>query len=70
MSKPDPASEELDPPTLLGSARALPMRLVCDGGRIIADAVVIVSPDDPNWARPIGEGAVWTNGVVRVRRKE
>jgi hypothetical protein len=45
------------------------MRLVCVGGRIIADAVVIVSPSDPNWWRH-REQRCETDGVVEVRRKE
>jgi hypothetical protein len=35
-------------------------RLVCECGEIVADAVVIVSPCDPNWR--------YANGEVRVRR--
>ena len=41
------------------------LKLVCVGGRIVADARVIVSPDDPNWYK--GPRAVLTNGVVTVR---
>jgi len=40
-------------------------RLVCVAGRIVGDAVVIVSPSDPNWYK--GPKAVLTDGEVRVR---
>jgi hypothetical protein len=41
-------------------------RLVCAEGQVVADAIVIVSPSDPNWAR--GPKAIYTDGVVTVRR--
>jgi len=63
MTKPDESEEEEPlPPTLLGSASALPMRLVCVEGRTVADAVVVVSPSDPNWYRHGYDD----NGVVTV----
>jgi hypothetical protein len=45
-----------------------PAILVCVDGRIIADAVVIVSPKDPNWFRSDGYKAYRTGDVVTVRR--
>ena len=45
-----------------------PAKLICVNGRIIADAVVIVSPKDPNWFRHDGYKAYRTNDVVTVRR--
>jgi hypothetical protein len=68
MSMSKAEREEL-PPTLLGSATALPMRLVCVGGEVVADAVVVVSPSDPNWWRRLRYGGE-VDGVVTVRRKE
>ena len=44
-------------------ARPRPV-LVCVGGRVIGDAVVVVSEKDPNWWRGM---AVRSNGVIRVR---
>jgi hypothetical protein len=38
--------------------------LVCDGGRVVGRAVVIVSPKDPNWWK--GPQAVERDGVVEV----
>ena len=46
--------------------RARPATLICVDGRIIADAVVIVSPSDPNWWRGM---AVKRNGEIVVRRQ-
>ena len=58
-------------PTFLGGAefpkifdRPKP-KLICVDGRIIADAVVIVSEKDPNWYK--GPKAVLTDCVVTVR---
>jgi hypothetical protein len=45
-----------------------PAKLICVDGRIIADAVVIVSHNDPNWFRPTGYKAYLTDDVVTVRR--
>ena len=45
-----------------------PAKLVCVNGKIIADAVVIVSRNDPNWYRPNGYKAYRTGDVVTVRR--
>ena len=45
-----------------------PMKLVCVDGVIIADAIVIVSHNDPNWFRPTGYKAYRTGDVVTVRR--
>jgi hypothetical protein len=42
-------------------------RLVCIDGRIVGDAVVIVSEKDPNWWRGM---AVRRNGEIRVSRDE
>jgi hypothetical protein len=48
--------------------RPKPAKLVCVDGHIIADAVVIVSHNDPNWFRPTGYKAYLTDDVVTVRR--
>ena len=40
-------------------------KLVCVNGRIVADAIVIVSPKDPNWWRGM---AVRRDGEIIVRR--
>ena len=47
-------------------ARRRRPRLVIDRGQVVADAVVIVSPKDPNWWK--GPEAIYTDGVVQVRR--
>jgi hypothetical protein len=52
----------LGPPPL----RPSPARLVCVDGRVVADAVVIVSPSDVNWWRGM---AVRRDGEIKVRRK-
>jgi hypothetical protein len=63
-------------PTFLGGTEAevrnerpkpkpRPMKLICVNGKIIADAVVIVSEEDPNWYK--GPKAVLTDCVVTVR---
>ena len=41
-----------------------PATLVCVGGRIVGDAVVVVSDKDPNWWR--GMAAVRQNGRIEV----
>ncbi len=46
--------------------RPKPVRLICVGGRVIADADVIVSPRDPKWYRQTGMGHD-TQGVIEVR---
>ncbi len=46
-----------------GSLKAKP-KLVCVEGRVVADAEVIVSSEDPNWYK--GPKAVHTNGEVRL----
>ena len=45
MTKPEEEEEEPLPQTLLASARALPMRLVCVEGEVVA-GVVVVSPEE------------------------
>ena len=42
-------------------------KLICRDGRIIADAVVIVSPKDPNWYRLDHNLQALFNGEIRVR---
>lgn len=42
-------------------------KLVCINGRVIAGAVVIVSPSDPNWWRAKALIARYTNGEIHVR---
>ena len=44
-----------------------PAKLICVNGLIIADAIVIVSHNDPNWFRPTGYKAYLTGDVVTVR---
>jgi hypothetical protein len=46
--------------------RPKPARLVCVDGRVVADAMVIVSPKDVNWWRGM---AVRRNGEIQVRRQ-
>jgi hypothetical protein len=46
-------------PKPMPSVRPGRPKLVCDHGQVVADAVVIVSPRDPNWRRDC---------EVRVRR--
>ena len=41
------------------------IRLICVDGRMVGEAVVIVSPKDPNWWRGM---AVRRGGEIRVRR--
>ena len=53
---------------LLGLPRPKRMKLICVDGVIIADAIVIVSHNDPNWFRPTGYKAYLTDDVVTVRR--
>ena len=50
-----------EPETLFARARPV---LVCVNGRIVGDAVVIVSEEDPNWWRGM---AVRRNGEIRVK---
>jgi hypothetical protein len=51
--------------TILGRCARPRPKLVCVDGRIVGDAVVIVSERDPNWWRGM---AVRMNGEIRVRR--
>ena len=75
---PNPKPEPATPATFLGGTEAevrkiferpkpkpRPMKLICLNGKIIADAVVIVSEEDPNWYK--GPKAVLTDCVVTVR---
>ena len=41
-------------------------KLVCVDGQVVAEAVVIVSPGDPNWWRGM---AVRSNGEIRTFRR-
>ncbi len=45
-------------------AKVKPVKLVCVGGQVIADADVIVSPSDVNWWRGM---AVRRDGLIEVR---
>jgi hypothetical protein len=58
-SEGEPVAETL----LSRCARPRP-RLVCVDGRVVGDAVVVVSEEDPNWWRGM---AVRRNGEIRVR---
>ena len=51
------------PETILGKCARPRPRLVCVDGRVVGDAVVVVSERDPNY--PGSDG-----GVVRVRRSD
>jgi len=51
-------------PTILGTHPAWPV-LVCVDGRVVGDAVVVVSEQDPNWWRGM---AVRKGGEIRVSR--
>jgi len=55
-----------EPETILGKcARSRPV-LVCVNGEVVGDAVVIVSPRDPNWYRSsLADGF---GGEIRVKR--
>jgi hypothetical protein len=44
-----------------------PAKLICVDGKIIADAVVVVSHSDPNWYRRNGYKAYLTGDVVTVK---
>jgi hypothetical protein len=59
MSNTKPQIDELAP-TLLGNRPPLPV-LVCRDGKVVGDAVVIVSENDPNWWRGM---AVRRNGEI------
>ena len=52
------------PETLLGKCARPRSRLVCVDGRVVGDAIVIVSEEDPNWWRGM---AVRRNGEIRVK---
>jgi hypothetical protein len=51
-------------PTILGTRPSWPV-LVCVDGRVVGDAVVVVSEQDPNWWRGM---AVRKGGEIRVSR--
>ena len=53
-----------EPETLLGKCARPRSRLVCVDGRVVGDAIVIVSEEDPNWWRGM---AVRRNGEIRVK---
>jgi len=47
-----PKGEEwVEEETILGKCARPRPRLVCRNGKVVGDAVVIVSPRDPNWYR-------------------
>jgi hypothetical protein len=50
----------------LAKPKPKPAKLICVDGRIIADAVVVISEHDVNWWRGM---AVRTNGVIKVSDK-
>ena len=50
--------------TILGKCARPRPRLVCVDGRVVGDAVVVVSEEDPNWWRGM---AVRHNGEIRVQ---
>jgi hypothetical protein len=72
-----PKPEAATPATFLGGTEAevrkiferppKPAKLICVNGKIIADAVVVVSRNDPNWYRPNGYKAYLTGDVVTVK---
>jgi len=76
----NPKPEPPTPATFLGGTEAevrkiferpkpkpKPAKLICVNGKIIADAVVVVSRNDPNWYRPNGYKAYLTGDVVTVK---
>lgn len=61
--------EEPDPPFRYRQGRGK-AKLVCVNGKIIGDAVVVVSEDDPNWWRSMAvreKGEIRLEGGRRVR---
>jgi hypothetical protein len=42
-------------------------KLICIDGKVVGDAVVIVSPRDPNWYRNYRGGNF--NGEIKIRRQ-
>ena len=54
------------PETILGRCARPRPKLICINGRVIGDAVVIVSPRDPNWYRRSLSGGF--DGEITVKR--
>ena len=50
--------------TILGRCARPRPKLVCVDGVVVADAVVVVSEQDPNWWRGM---AVRRNGEIRIK---
>lgn len=73
----NPKPEPPTPATFLGGTEAevrkiferpKPLaKLICVDGKIIANAVVTVSRNDPNWYRPNGYKAYLTGDIVTVK---
>ena len=53
-----------DSETLLSQCARPRPRLICVDGRVVGDAMVVVSEEDPNWWRGM---AVRRNGEIRVK---
>jgi hypothetical protein len=62
-SKREALVEAATPETILGKCARPRPKLVCVDGRVVGDAVVVVSEEDPNWWRGM---AVRHNGEIRV----
>ena len=58
--------EAATPGTILGKCARPRPRLVCVNGRVVGDAVVVVSERDPNWFRK--RAGTGFDGRVKVRR--
>jgi len=52
-----------EPETLLGKCARPRPKLVCVDGRVVGDAVVVVSEQDPNWWRGM---AVRERGEIKL----
>jgi hypothetical protein len=55
--------EAATPETILGKCARPRPRLVCVDGRVVGDAVVVVSEQDPNWWRGM---AVRERGEIKL----
>jgi hypothetical protein len=58
------ALEAATPKTILGKCARPKPKLVCIDGKVVGDAVVVVSEEDPNWWRGM---AVRRNGEIKVK---
>ena len=66
MSNKHQMALEAAPETILGKCERPRPRLVCVNGRVVGDAIVVVSERDPNWLRE--RAGTGFDGRVNVRR--